>query len=668
MPIEDVDYLRKNSTKQSYIFLVDSAQRDRAVFPTPTEYTITFTAPFNNVIGIDIIDASIPRTQYNIDVYNNTLSFMIHDNSFVGHPIDISNLITVTIPPGDYTIQTLLPQLNEVLSSRLVNSQDIMARITAQAVSNPPEITNLIKFTCPYPFVFDMASSTIAETLGFHMFTQSNEAAKPILAQRYISGYVINHGILNRLNRRTEYEKLAGAFAFPVRGTFPKLIVDVLLVGYEANAYNVQKKSALIEACSQEWGVPHMNISITNIQDKAFKNEWTSDYSRPLPAAIVTIAISKNDVNTSMNVNMQLYHSVDILNSDVSVGEINTSFEGPRGIIDKMGLSTVRVAQSFRIPTRTYLYGVEAALSGVGTINWRIYTNTSTVDVYEPGDIVEGAEGDIVIYESDGTLSPAEGVRVVMLEIGTYWIEFTATDDAMEPALYYNDAVGNREFLKVNRGSTQNIWEDVKIGDVVATASIKIITADEYHTIISPGTYNLVGERYIILRCPEIEENSFRSLAYTKYFLGLAMFRMGLVGLSDNPQASSRVHIPMREFHPIGKLSKLTFRFETIDGKPYDFKGVNHTMTLAMYYLEPSATEQFSKSILNPNYNPNVIQYYYTHEEQEGDSDDQDEDYNRDVLTMYKVQESRHLPETVGRLDREALFHAYIEEDADDHA
>ncbi len=70
MPIEDVDYLKQNSQKQSYIFLVNSKDRDKGSYPTPSEYVVDFSQPFTNVIGLNVLDASIPRTMYNIDVYN----------------------------------------------------------------------------------------------------------------------------------------------------------------------------------------------------------------------------------------------------------------------------------------------------------------------------------------------------------------------------------------------------------------------------------------------------------------------------------------------------------------------------------------------------------------------------------------------------------------------
>ena len=179
MPIEDVDYLKQNSIVQSYIFLVDSKDRDHESYPTPSEYVTTFTSPFTNVIGIQLIDASIPRTMYNIDSYNNTIVFYINSYGNTTSLYSLSNYKTVEIDPGNYTIQTLLPKLTEALTMNVNNNSNYpVAQITAQSVSTPPELKNKIDFRCAYPFAFDMKNSTIAETLGFDLFPDGKEMSR----------------------------------------------------------------------------------------------------------------------------------------------------------------------------------------------------------------------------------------------------------------------------------------------------------------------------------------------------------------------------------------------------------------------------------------------------------------------------------------------------------
>ena len=67
-----------------------------------------------------------------------------------------------------------------------------------------------------------------------------------------------------------------------------------------------------------------------------------------------------------------------------------------------------------------------------------------------------------------------------------------------------------------------------------------------------------------------------------------------------------------REINPIGKLSQLTFRFERWDGSLYNFRGVNHTMTLIIHYYSPRIdhlprSQMISR--LNPAYDASEVFY-----------------------------------------------------------
>ena len=60
MSIEDIDYLYKNSIKESVVTLVDSSTRNKFLYPKSNSYTIDFEEPFRYVYGVDILEASIP--------------------------------------------------------------------------------------------------------------------------------------------------------------------------------------------------------------------------------------------------------------------------------------------------------------------------------------------------------------------------------------------------------------------------------------------------------------------------------------------------------------------------------------------------------------------------------------------------------------------------------
>lgn len=374
MSIEDINYLKEHSIKQSYTFLVDSKSRDYYMYPTPSEYRLEFTVPFRHVIGIEVVDVSIPKTMYNIDYNNNRLYYYLAANEadkqvvIVGQDqngndlYDKSKFSYVELPPGDYTTTTFIDAMRLLMNRNKIN-------LMIASVDTPAELTNLIYFRSSQPFILDMQQSTMAEVLGFDMFTSSKLS-------------INKSGIRN----------------------------------YEIVANNAKK---------------------------GFE---------------------------------KLYHS---------------------------------------------------------------YHNTTGM-----------------------------------------------------------------------------------------------------HTVYAPGMMYLLGNKYIVLKCPEIEQHLYRSLSYSKYNMGLAKIRLNNYGYND--EKTSFLKVPIREFHPIGKLSKMTLRFETNTGDLYDFKGVNHNVVFAIYYYEPKKINVVIPSRLNPDYDPNMVNYLRSQDEQQGESDDSDDDENslsRDNLQIYKKRE-----------------------------
>lgn len=130
--------------------------------------------------------------------------------------------------------------------------------------------------------------------------------------------------------------------------------------------------------------------------------------------------------------------------------------------------------------------------------------------------------------------------------------------------------------------------------------------------IYAPGLVNLLGERYVILRCKEIEDHLLGSYAYMKYSPGIGMFKLAAVNNDITNLRFDFVNLIRKPFHPIGKLTKLSFRFETSTGILYDFKGVNLQMLFMIKFYVPSKRFKFEKSILNPNYDPNFMRYMAT--------------------------------------------------------
>ena len=152
--IEDVQYLQEHSLKESYIFFVDSKDRDYALYPTPQSYRINFSAPFKHVYSLEILDASIPRTQYCIDTHNNTIRLCVHDGSgtYTWYNLDL--------PIRDYSDATLINTLNNLFISNGIT-------ITIKNQSLPADELSTFVFESRNEFHFDMNTSTIFRALGF---------------------------------------------------------------------------------------------------------------------------------------------------------------------------------------------------------------------------------------------------------------------------------------------------------------------------------------------------------------------------------------------------------------------------------------------------------------------------------------------------------------------
>jgi hypothetical protein len=172
--------------------------------------------------------------------------------------------------------------------------------------------------------------------------------------------------------------------------------------------------------------------------------------------------------------------------------------------------------------------------------------------------------------------------------------------------------------------------------------------ATEYR-IVSPGLCALLGERFVMLRIKELEEHMAGS-SFITHAPGIAMCKLAApFGSVSNLRFDYSTAL-RKPFHPIGKLSQLSVRFETQAGRLYDFRNVNVQLMVCVKYYVPILKARMTRSILNPSYDANLARYLSTHrgveyreetdqEEEEDDDDDEqtagdcceDEDEDEDV-------------------------------------
>ena len=127
--------------------------------------------------------------------------------------------------------------------------------------------------------------------------------------------------------------------------------------------------------------------------------------------------------------------------------------------------------------------------------------------------------------------------------------------------------------------------------------------------IRSPGIVNLAGgkNRFCVLRSNIIEKNLNSTVKYRKNSPGIALFKLNVEGYTED--RFDYTTVKYKAFHPIGKLSSIDFRFETLDGNLYDFKDTEHHFLLNVKFFVPYQKVSKRDYLLNSNYNPNLIKY-----------------------------------------------------------
>jgi len=104
-------------SERDYVLYADSACRDFTVYPTSQEYYFKFPTPMYNVFAIEVIQAIIPRGEYDINVNNQTLWIQEDTNE----PVPVVNDI------GDYgTVPLLAAEIgSKMAAAGLVNTYTV---------------------------------------------------------------------------------------------------------------------------------------------------------------------------------------------------------------------------------------------------------------------------------------------------------------------------------------------------------------------------------------------------------------------------------------------------------------------------------------------------------------------------------------------------------------
>ena len=528
MPFEDVGYLKDHSIKESYTFFVDSNDRNRVVHPNPNEYTLNFESPFTNVYSFEVLDASIPRTQYSVDTGNNKLVFRY--SASTEDTLDTEGYIEIEL--GDYTDSNLVNEINTKMATFFVNVNLQGSTIYCKTTSMPSNQKYTLTFYSKRFFVIDRNKSTIRTTLGFDTLPISNDIEDSIL----------------------KYE-------------------------------------------TTDFVTGNLFVDSTKFVDVSFADSM----------------IDNNDYFAATRVNdfeFPFHESISALeNIVVDNGLFLTGYDSTHNTISQK--FTTYKTGNLDFINIYHDYGVTA------TITFEIYKVVSTTDT---------------LIKSQNIAIDVDNVQTQITFDRTYVIE---KDEQYKIKMIVpnNSILGNISVVVDVDGDYLETMSTVfaEAGNSGTPVSqnynivFDIFILEQNYTIIAPNMYSLIGDRYTLLKCPEIESHLHGSKAYEKYSQGLAKFKLSVIGYDES--RFDFASLTPRTFHPIARLSHLTLQFKRPNGMFYNFRGMNHTITFCIKYYTPKPNIKFEKSILAPDYDPDYFRYLQNQEsESESGSSESDDE------------------------------------------
>lgn len=499
--MDDVDFMQEHSERDSATFFIDSSSRNRVFYATPSEYVVEFTEPLRNVYGLDILDASIPSTMYNIDYHNNSLRYYIvrpGPGSSASDYVEAFNVLAVS---------SMFCQAAED-ATRKVNAYLVADDVWRSA---SPQV---------------QASSVSTDTLAV--------------------SYTILHGAL----------EVASAALLSVMG---------------------------VEASQGSWTATTFNGAYWFES----RGVWYGTRDSTLAASIEA-------------------HMSDAMHNNVVV----------------MSVAPGAMTHDLVLTTATYVQVASGVpLSNVVACEWCVEMSTVSVEV-----------GNYNINSLASTLA-------AMLAASSIVVESPSSGNMEQQNRFMFTSSGAPFILDMKNSTAQEVLGFDELPRVSMFASVAglqgnarlfgAVALDGAWRVLAPGVVNMLGVRYVTLRCPEIEDHLHSSRSYGSYSTGVGVFKLA----SPNDIANLRfdfVNLVRKPFHPIGKMSRLTFRFEFKPGMLYDFKGINHQLLITIKFYSPPRVARPATSVLNPEYTPNYLSYLTKVIDYAERSDDDDPDADVD--------------------------------------
>ena len=571
MSIEDINYMKANSIKQAYTFIIDSSDRDRNMYPNPNNYVINFSTPFKNIIGLEIIDASIPRAMYTIDIDNNDFIYYIGDET---DDEIITNGIKI-----DNNANLILKDNAKIIDGELIISTEGAPPITGYAkLSNSINIYNI------YNNENTIGGNTIGITFNINF--------SPIIAVLNTSFNIINFSYIhtyfandNSSNNKYNYISIDIKKINTDITTNPSTSKYILTFTIGTTIKDIEF-SISDNYINLYWSISDTiwsiyifdknnnmikDISFNDNQDKIFDIFYTRKYIG-----------KKFDLGANNNIDSGIWTGkwtgVNNLHlKDFKIYNTDMTYNNARNANISVAINTIPVWYKMNLEVNKEVIN----MGNNKEINYKDIFKKITVT---PGDynfktfITKfnelNSKNNLDLFFSE-TSDPSSLTNLIDIYSKAPFIldmKRSTLSENLGFDLYPLMNNDNRYLYKKSYMTDDNLIKmfESRVRNIDDKYYNKVPSEKYKHILTSPGIVYFIGNKYIIMRCPEIEEHLYRSLSYSKNSLGLAKFRVDSIGI--NSEKLSITKIAVREFHPIGKLSRLTLRFETNKGTLYDFK------------------------------------------------------------------------------------------------
>ena len=341
----------------------------------------------------------------------------------------------------------------------------------------------------------------------------------------------------------------------------------------------------------------------TNIKVAAKNLDSDSYYTFEYRNIIYYVESSDADtIEILANSNFHVVINGDGLYDLVSFTEINMT---------EAAYTSINNASTYLVQVQNYYKQISLGNYDLTTLKTEINSLWNIVDVYVEATTLPDKKQGIFFFRSSGYVVVNARIGRLIGQLG-----FDTLPKARESVKYAMSYVGE------NRRLFAGLFDSTSLS----------------YSITAPGIVNLLGNRFLILRMKEIEDHLLGSHGYMKNTPGIGLFKLASAYNDVTHLRFDFVNLVRKPFHPIGKLSKLSIKFETQKGELYDFKGVNHQLLLMVKYLVPTQKVNFNKYILNPNYDGNFMRYMSSNKtiEYKEDSDDEEEFTEKKYEEQYK--------------------------------